>query len=131
MQADIIALFPVYDDFQTSVWCTYRSQYAAFAVLPPALLTPPATAYDADGLPTHAFLEASKRHIAIEPPIQRVQSGWAWIRSGGGSDDRGLTTDSGWGCMLRTGQSLLANGLIHHHLGRGAPLLSCAQHHLA
>lgn len=96
-----------------------------------AFVGTPATAYDADGLPTHAFLEASKRHIAIEPPIQRVQSGWAWIRSGGGSDDRGLTTDSGWGCMLRTGQSLLANGLIHHHLGRGAPLLSCAQHHLA
>lgn len=30
----------------------------------------------------------------------------------------GLTTDAGWGCMLRTGQSLLANALIEVHLGR-------------
>lgn len=31
----------------------------------------------------------------------------------------GLTTDAGWGCMLRTGQSLLANALAAIHLGRG------------
>ncbi|PWN28513.1 peptidase C54, partial [Jaminaea rosea] len=30
----------------------------------------------------------------------------------------GLTTDAGWGCMLRTGQSLLANALVEVHLGR-------------
>lgn len=30
----------------------------------------------------------------------------------------GLTTDAGWGCMLRTGQSVLANALINVHLGR-------------
>lgn len=30
----------------------------------------------------------------------------------------GLTTDAGWGCMLRTGQSLLANTLVSFHLGR-------------
>lgn len=34
-------------------------------------------------------------------------------------DQGGFTSDTGWGCMIRSGQSLLANALVMLHLGRG------------
>lgn len=34
-------------------------------------------------------------------------------------DTQGFTTDTGWGCMIRSGQSLLANALSVMRLGRG------------
>lgn len=33
----------------------------------------------------------------------------------------GFNSDTGWGCMIRSGQSLLANALAVHELGRGQP----------
>ena len=35
------------------------------------------------------------------------------------SDQGGFSSDSGWGCMIRSGQSLLANALLIWKLGRG------------
>lgn len=34
-------------------------------------------------------------------------------------DQNGFTSDSGWGCMIRSGQSLLANTISIQRLGRG------------
>lgn len=108
-------LCPVFDDFRTSIWCTYRSQYAPITHLPPHLLVPSPSSYDADGLPLPALVRESVEAMR-RPPIARPSTGWAWVKGGG--DDKGLSTDSGWGCMLRTGQSLLANSLVRLYLGR-------------
>lgn len=35
------------------------------------------------------------------------------------SDQNGFASDSGWGCMIRSGQSLLANAILVNRLGRG------------
>ncbi|QRW05883.1 peptidase family C54 protein [Ceratobasidium sp. AG-Ba] len=88
-----------YEDFTSLLWLTYRSHYTpirdtsleALGSLSPC---------DMDMLPREA-LPASPRR-------------WNWP----GQAEKSWTSDTGWGCMLRTGQSLLANALIHLHLGR-------------
>ena len=57
----------------------------------------------------------------MSPSKSTVGGGkWNWVPRVG---EKSWTSDSGWGCMLRTGQSLLANAFLHMHLGRGVPCL--------
>lgn len=42
------------------------------------------------------------------------------------SDLTGFSSDTGWGCMIRSGQSLLANAILVARLGRGKSLLFLA-----
>ena len=44
------------------------------------------------------------------------RSRWQW------TPHKSWSSDAGWGCMLRTGQSLLANALVHARLSRGLSL---------
>ena len=87
-------------DLASTVWCTYRSQYAPITALPEIIPSP------------ESYRSQRLTRIPSEEPRT---SPWQWMTS----DRAGLTTDAGWGCMLRTGQSLLANALVHQHLGRG------------
>ena len=40
-------------------------------------------------------------------------------------DQGGFSSDAGWGCMIRSGQCLLANALLILRLGRGEAELKC------
>jgi hypothetical protein len=116
----------VLQDFRSIVWCTYRSQYAPILSLPAELYLPSAKAYLEDQLPSQSNVPYETLVPSSQTGGNNGRSSWSWVSSVGanmglssaGTTERGLTTDGGWGCMLRTGQCLLANSLIRRHLGR-------------
>ena len=93
-----------YADFTSRVWITYRSHFHPIR----------------DSSLTVLEREQAEAAIAaaagITTPISSSPPSKRWWPSG----EKGWTSDAGWGCMLRTGQSLLATALVHLHLGRGA-----------
>jgi cysteine protease ATG4 len=82
-----------------------------------------------DGGWPHAFLDDFESRIWMTyrssfPPIPRSQDPAATagmtfaVRLRSLADKEGFSTDTGWGCMIRSGQSLLANALVILQLGR-------------
>ncbi|TCD62527.1 Cysteine protease atg4 [Steccherinum ochraceum] len=85
-----------YSDFTSRIWLTYRNQFQPIRD----------TSLEA--------LEAEVRDHINAVPSSPPTKKWNWPLGG----EKAWSSDSGWGCMLRTGQSLLANALLHLHLGR-------------
>ncbi|GAA6052218.1 hypothetical protein JCM3770_000802 [Rhodotorula araucariae] len=91
-----------YHDFYSRPALTYRSHF-------PLILCEPA--------PSSGGVGGVLSNLSMS--IGRGGGGAAGGRQlHGEGEPRGLSTDAGWGCMLRTGQSLLANALVKVHLGR-------------
>ena len=59
------------------------------------------------------FTYRSQFPVIRDASLEGPKGKWPWDLK------KRLTSDAGWGCMLRTAQSLLANALVHVRLGRG------------
>ncbi|KAI1332245.1 cysteine protease atg4 [Xylariaceae sp. FL0255] len=77
------------DDFESRIWMTYRSDFQ-----------PIPRSQDPNALAALSF-------------TMRLKSQLSQL-----SDQQGFASDSGWGCMIRSGQSLLANAMLFQRLGR-------------
>ncbi|CAK9779370.1 hypothetical protein CC85DRAFT_288674 [Cutaneotrichosporon oleaginosum] len=97
-----------YDDFRSRVWCTYRSNYPPIQPFHENTLLPTPQAYYG------AFSTSEHAPSGLPSQSTPTTGRGGWLRG-----ETLYTSDSGWGCMLRTGQSILANALIDVHLGRG------------
>ena len=81
------------DDFESRIWMTYRTD---FIPIPRPL--------------------GGNKGLPFSSPVAALQYAGKLLSGQGGE---GFSSDVGWGCMIRSAQSVLANALIALHLGRG------------
>lgn len=84
------------DDFESRIWMTYRTDF-------PMIPRSPET-----------------RGLSLTNPAAALEYAGRVLK---GQTGEGFSSDVGWGCMIRSAQSLLANALITLHLGRGIQLI--------
>jgi cysteine protease ATG4 len=85
------------DDFESRIWMTYRTDFPSIPRSP------------------------SNRGLPFSSPAAALQYAGKLLSGQGGE---GFSSDVGWGCMIRSAQSVLANALSTLHLGRGISFLS-------
>jgi cysteine protease ATG4 len=117
-------------DHQVENASSFENISNSFASIPASEVTSEAKSTEEGGWPV-AFLDDFEAKIWLTyrsgfPPIARSQDPKALsamtfsvrLRSQL-VDQGGFTSDTGWGCMIRSGQSLLANAILILRLGRG------------
>lgn len=115
------------NDFSTRIWCSYRSHFAPIArdgqisraaaeaaEVDPGQVEDWSTARDVEDLSLSSGGWAER----LGAPVAGLWSRAVAAAQSAGLARGGITTDAGWGCMLRTGQSVLVNALLLAALGR-------------
>lgn len=95
-----------YADYTSRIWLTYRNSFPPIRDSSLSSLEPPVSCSLSASIPS----SSAPNEMAPLPSPSKPR--WPW------QGEKVWTSDAGWGCMLRTGQSLLANALIHLHLSR-------------